>query len=147
MGPLISVSDFLGIIGEYAHQQSTKSLSLCMCSTISRAFSDVQILWEREGEIHAYSVGGASLLEQFTPTPKLFKLVTPKPDLLTTCFNLSVHYWYHMQPELPSALHWPCKSWLSHRFIYYGIKIVSSNYHSQQMLSSCVPSSASLPAW
>ena len=105
MGPLISVSDFLGIIGEYAHQQSTKSLSLCMCSTISRAFSDVQILWEREGEIHAYSVGGASLLEQFTPTPKLFKLVTPKPDLLTTCFNLSVHYWYHMQPELPSALH------------------------------------------
>lgn len=30
-------------------------------------------------------------------------MVTQKPDLLTH-FDLSVHYWYHMQQELPSAL-------------------------------------------
>lgn len=65
--------------------KEAQSLCVCMCSTNSQAFSNVQILWEREHEIRACSVGGASLLEQFTPTPKLFKLMTPKSDLLMTC--------------------------------------------------------------
>lgn len=52
-------------------------------------------------------------------------MVMQKADLLIH-FSLFIHYWYHMQQELPSALHLIPEVILSRSFIYYGMKIVSS---------------------